>query len=28
VSAKFGRTTGRYAVLSGISLLWLLLAHT
>ena len=28
LSANFGRTTGRYAVLSGICLLWLLLAHT
>jgi hypothetical protein len=28
LSAKFGSTVGRYAVLSGISLLWLLLAHT
>jgi hypothetical protein len=28
LSAKFGRTTGRYAVLSGIALLWLLLANT
>jgi hypothetical protein len=28
VSAKFGSTVGRYAVLSGIALLWLLLAHT
>jgi len=27
VSAKFGRTTGRYAVVSGIALLLLLLAH-
>lgn len=28
LSANFGKTTGRYAVLSGICLLWLLLAHT
>ena len=28
LSAKFGTTVGRYAVLSGISLLWLLLAYT
>ena len=27
LSAKFGRTTGRYAVLSGIALLFLVLAH-
>lgn len=28
LSANFGHTTGRYAALSGICLLWLLLAHT
>ena len=28
LSAKFGSTVGRYAVLSGITLLWLLLAYT
>jgi hypothetical protein len=28
LSANFGRTTGRYAVLSGICLLWMLLAQT
>jgi len=28
LSAKYGRTTGRYALLSGIALLFLVLAHT